>query len=85
MVFNMMHFTESKITTKTFETIYLNKKFLVDIMTFSETHHEAWIYTDRMGIKELIFGDDVSSEKEFINLVKANFTRYAIDYIKEYY
>lgn len=76
--------TTQKITTLT--TMYHGHKFFVDI-TENEKGRESWIYTDKVGIKELMFESlKVNNEtyEEYLELVESNFAEYADGYEKEY-
>ena len=75
-------YNEMKTTTLTAK--YRKRVFFVDITT-NKQHIEAWLYTDDMGIKELMFGMDNAETEDFVNLVYSHFERYADSYIKSYY
>ncbi len=61
------------ITTKTYDA---GNGFLVDIEVI-ENKAEAWIYHERYGIKDLMFGTEIGSKhvpdyNAFVELVEAN-------------
>lgn len=77
--------TTQKITTLT--TMYHGQKFFVDIAE-NEEGRESWIYTDKVGVKKLMFETPkVNNEtyEEYLELVEDNFEKYADDYEEDYY
>lgn len=68
------------------ETYKVGGGFMVDIIVNHEknpTTYEAWLYHEKYGIKELMFGWYSGTYKEFVNMVKANLENE--DYIFDYY
>ena len=80
----MANLKPSELKIKTFEAKFRKHHFYVDVVEFGTHHHEAWIYTDKMGVKELMFGNGYGDEERFMELVFANFEEYAELYIKKH-
>lgn len=78
-------FTRSGLKIITYETTYAGQKFYIDIVEISRKHHEAWIYTRRMGVKDLMFGNGYLTEEKFTRLAIDNFEEYAKIYLKDHY
>ena len=74
---------EIKVTVFTFE--HRGHIFRIDV--FEDKPHgyqEAWIYTQTMGVKSLMFGNAYMSAAEFLKIVEANAEEHADAYINEY-
>ena len=58
--------------------------YYVDIVT-KDDEYESWIYSDRYGIKMLMFGvpKDQQPYSIFLEIVEANLIEYLNDYIRE--
>lgn len=68
------------------ETFIIGGGFMVDIIVNKEKTpnvYEAWLYHERYGIKELMFGWCSGTYKEFVDMVKGNLENE--DYIFDYY
>lgn len=68
------------------ETFKIGGGFMVDIIVNKEKTpnvYEAWLYHERYGIKELMFGWCSGAYKEFVYMVKKNLEKE--DYIFDYY
>jgi len=81
----MLTFTEVNLTTKTIETRYRGRRFMIDIVE-SEGRIEAWLYMPDMGVKDYMFGVMKAdhSKEEFLDMVKANFNGFGKDYIMDH-
>lgn len=81
----MLTFTEIKMTTKTIETKYRGRRFLIDIVE-SEGRIEAWLYMAEMGVKDYMFGFLKANhpDADFLDIIKANFAGCAKDYITDH-
>lgn len=80
-----MKFTRTTQRTTTLTTRYHGHRFLVDITEDAKTR-SAWIYTDMMGTKELMFGvlKENKTSVEFLEMVEREFESYADCYEADY-
>lgn len=80
-----MKFTITTQRTTTLTTRYLGHRFFVDITEDAKTR-SAWIYTDMMGTKELMFGvlKENKTSEEFLGMVEREFEEYADCYEEDY-
>lgn len=80
-----MKFTRTAQRTTTLKTEYHDCEFRVDIVETAEMR-EAWIYTDTVGTKELMFGclKKNKTSEEFLSMVENEFEQYAEYYEADY-
>lgn len=80
-----MKFTRTTQRTTTLSTMYHGHRFLVDI-TEDVKYRSAWIYTDMMGTKILMFGvlKENKTSAEFLAMVEREFEEYAECYESDY-
>lgn len=74
---NLVFKKAENIVTFTYIVNYRKKQVYVDIVSFGNNHHEAWIYVSSYGMKCFMFGNGYSDLKEFEKLVMDNFKEYA--------
>lgn len=81
-----MKFTRTAQRTTTLKTEYHGDNFLIDIVEKAESR-EAWIYTDTVGTKELMFGclKQNKTSEEFLAMVENEFEQYADCYESDYF
>lgn len=80
-----MKFARTAQRTTTLKTEYHGYDFLVDIVETAESR-EAWIYTNTLGTKELMFGvlKKNKTSEEFLAMVENVFEEYADSYEADY-
>ena len=74
----------NKVNNINVETYNVFGDYYVDIVT-KDDEYRSWIYSNRYGIKTLMFGGtkkQVSYEK-FLEIVEANLIEYLNDYVRE--
>lgn len=66
------------------DTYRIEGNWMVDIQTKDDTYY-AYLWHERYGIKELMFGCPVKQQsyEDFLDTVEANFDEYKDDYIEE--
>ena len=80
----MLEIGRINIKTETFCTKWNGKLYCVDVCEDAE-ERSAWLYEAGTGVKSLLFGEDVRSDRDtFLNIVFSNLPDYIADYEEEY-